>query len=297
MGGFIARGPPDPPAAAAWATTSADGRCAATEPRAIRCSDALVAMNLEQPGCEVGGSRNRAALAVSEPAMGWIPIAAGAGVLGLTMVGVVAARAPGPVSTAPARAPAAEIEFTTAPEAPVARLDPAGGATPMTGHALALAAGETAVLVARLPGYVEDRQLATASHAGPLRFHPTLIRGYEGTWRRADGTLVTLAARGTTLVETRADAPARDWATISPEPDTGTAAEYASPGDIVDAGGPDISCRFSLEARYRYDARADTLERRQEDLTPEVHGNKCVAAHRAWGPAQPLVRVTPAPRH
>lgn len=229
-------------------------------------------------------------------AAGWIPVAAGAGVLGLTMVGVVAARAPGPAAGAPARAPAAEIEFTTAPDAPVSRLAPGGSATPVPGHALALAAGETAVLVARLPGYVEDRQLAAATHAGPLRFHPTLIRGYEGTWRRADGALVTLAARDTTLVESRTGAPPRDWATIPPEPDTGTAAEYASPGDIVEAGGPDISCRFSLAARYRYDARADTLERRQEALTPEVHGNKCVAAHRMWGPAQRLERVTPAPR-
>lgn len=52
-------GPPDPPTAAAWQAMSGDQRCAATEPRAGRCGDALVMMNIDQLARDAhGGSQD-----------------------------------------------------------------------------------------------------------------------------------------------------------------------------------------------------------------------------------------------
>lgn len=234
----------------------------------------------------------------------WLPLAAGVGVLGLTLIGVIAVRHDGSARAAPVALAPVEVEFTTAPEAIVSRLDDAGRATPVAGHALVLAAGERAVLVARRAGYREDRQVVLAPVASPIRFHPTAIRGFEGVWRLpAGGELRAFARQGEALVESRLDDVAgpttvlRTLPAIAPDAasDTGAIAEFEAHEEQVDARATDATCHFSIAVHYRYDARTDLLERIQEDLVSEVHGGRCVAAHRTWGAPQRLARVGSRP--
>ncbi len=228
-------------------------------------------------------------------ATGWLPMVAGVGALGLTLLGVIAARAPADATTI---APARVIEFTTAPEATVSRLAgssdgsiDANGTTPIAGHAVTLAPGERMVLVARLPGYLEDREVVTAATASPIRFHPTPIRGFVGSWRLPTGEVRTLALRDATVTEARGEV-ARDLAVVPPEPDTGSVIELEGREPYLDPRSSDASCHFSLALRYRYDARGDALELRAEEVTSEVHAGRCIASRRVWGPPIRLRRAS-----
>ena len=221
----------------------------------------------------IGGRREPAA---KRP---WLPAAAGAGVLAVGVITVLAIRHGDDAPRAPDPPPdGLAIAISTLPEGADLTIDgkPAGQA-PAT---ITPRRGQTLALVARKPGYLPARRVVVAGDdaiAVALRLEP--VSRFEGVWRLPDGQLRAFERADERVDVFKLDAVSGPRAfyrhyRFAPA-DSGVA--FAADDEVVDPRAPDEpSCHVPVHVEYRYDPAKDALVLRREIVDLDFTDGRCV---------------------
>ena len=217
-----------------------------------------------------------------------VPAAIGAGVLGVSILGVVAVRG---TTTGDAAAATSRVAIASQPAGATVVLDgEIVGATPRT---LDVARDRTHVLELRKPGYLPIRtQLDPAG--GPLALALAPVSGFAGVWQLPDGRIRRFARTGE-----RVDVYARDAVTgsdgASHTYEFGSAERgvaFTGTETVPDERSSDPSCRIAHGVEYRYEpGPQETLTVALERVGVAMTDGHCVVTTRAPGAPIPLRRV------
>ncbi|HTR50973.1 MAG TPA: serine/threonine-protein kinase [Kofleriaceae bacterium] len=245
----------------------------------------------------------RRTVAVKRP---WLPAAAGAGVLAVGVVTVLAIRRGDDAPRAPeVGVGTLSIAISTLPDGADLTIDgkPAGQApATINPHR-----GDTIELVARKPGYLAARRTFIAGDdAIAVGLRLETVSRFEGVWRLPDGQLRAFE-RGDDHVDVfKLDAVAGPRAfyrhyRFAPV-ETGVA--FATDDEVVDPRAPDEpSCHVPVHVEYRYDPAKDALVLRREVVELDLADGHCVVharrvdeapVARADAPTDTVVLPSPA---
>ncbi|MCX5746403.1 MAG: protein kinase, partial [Proteobacteria bacterium] len=240
----------------------------------------------------------------------WIPAAIGAGVLGMSVLGVIAVRGgktgeassadpAEPAATAPDRPVPGTIEMIVISTPPGAEIVEGGSTLGPAPRRLHPRPGTRLTIVAKKPGYEPSTIEVTAPGMGAAETARTIavsllpITGFEGVWRLENGELRELRRAGD-----RVDIFKRAAVTGPREP-------YRSYDVVADddglafAGSEDVKgmgdkhrCLIQHKIVYHYDPKADRLDVQREHVGSKVEADgQCVIVSRAPGDRVALVRV------
>jgi hypothetical protein len=164
------------------------------------------------------------------------------------------------------------------------------GATPL---AIDVGADETATVELDAAGYASViRQVRAGDH---LSVALAPVRGFEGTWAMADGTLRAFERRGDEVAAyalDRADAPRKLLRMFAFAPGAGGDVVFSAEEDLVDERAPDEpSCHIPVRAEYAYAPVGDTLTLRKQRASYDLTSGHCVVHGVDWTDRAPLRRV------
>jgi hypothetical protein len=230
------------------------------------------------------------------PARLWIPAAAGAGVLGLSVAAIVALRGGhAPTRTAASASPRVDrapgVTIQSAPPGAELRLDGrVVGTTPAT---VELTAGAPRALELRKPGFASV-QAELAAGAAPPVFQLAELRGFEGVWMVPGVGLRAFERSGEQVAISKLDAvdgPRTFFRRLAFEP-AERGVTFATSEDIVDGRAPaEPSCHVPARVEYHYDPASDTLALRRERVAIDFVAGRCVRRSATLSPPLELVRA------
>jgi tRNA A-37 threonylcarbamoyl transferase component Bud32 len=194
----------------------------------------------------------------------------------------------------PGASPAAgagQAEITTTPAG--ARVRRGGrdlGATPL---AIDVGAAEDATIELDAAGYASViRQVRAGDH---LAVSLAPVRGFEGTWAMADGTLRAFERRGDEVAcyaLDRADGPRRLLRMFAFAAGADGEILFTADEELVDERAPDEpSCHIQVRAEYAYLPAGDALALRKQRASYDLAGGRCVVHAIAWTDRASLRRI------
>ncbi len=205
------------------------------------------------------------------------PAAIGAGVLGMSILGVLAVRGGGDGAAA---AGTTKLALTTVPAGADLVVD--GEAVGQTPRTLDLAADRKHAIEVRKPGYLPvaiAREIGAAG--GPIELPLAAVSGFDGIWQLPGGKLRRFQRTGdrVDVYEREAfdgsDGAAHTYA-FGP---AASGVNFTSTEIIPDERSPDPSCRISHRVEYHYEvAPAETLTVALERVGVAFDGAHCVVA-------------------
>ncbi len=232
---------------------------------------------------------------------GWVPAAAGVGVLALSIAAVLVVRGDDRAQTTrdprPSASPLAgrvRVEIMSSPAGAEVYRD--GGLVGRTPATLDLAPGADLVFQIRKPGYSTARhamRMPEADTALPV-FELAAINGFEGVWQLPTKELRQFKRAGEKIEVSKLES-----VTGTPQffrhyellPAEGGVA-FGTTEDLVDPRAPyDPACHIPHKVEYQYDPETDALIVRRERVAVDFNEGHCVIVSSALGAAQPLIRV------
>ncbi|HVK88245.1 MAG TPA: serine/threonine-protein kinase [Kofleriaceae bacterium] len=239
--------------------------------------------------------------AAAAPTRLWVPAAAGAGVLGMSIAAVLALqggeddpprREP---ELAPSAAPAGTAPFellTAPPGAEVRRGGKLLGTTPI---ALDVAPSERFHVELRKPGY-ETITTEVSGKRAPFSsaYGLTEIAGFEGVWTLPGGQLRAFRRTGDRVAINKLDTVDgaqtffRHLDFVAAE----TGVTFATSEEVIDPRAPnEPSCHIPHRVEYHYEPATDAFELRRERVVVDLVGGSCVKRSAALDPPIKLARA------
>ncbi len=216
------------------------------------------------------------------------PAAIGAGVLGVSIIGVLAVRGSGDAS--PAAAETARVALDTVPAGADVVVDGEHvGTTPRT---LELTTAKPHAIELRKPGYLPiSIARAIGAAGGPLEVPLAAVSGFDGVWQLPDGKLRRFQRTGDRVDVYERDAIAgSDGASHTYAfADSPRGVAFTATEMIVDERSADPSCRIAHRVEYHYEGEALTVA--LERVGVAFDGTHCVVASSQPGTPVALQRV------
>jgi len=246
-----------------------------------------------KPGA-AGGSRS------------WLPVAAGAAVLGLSITGVLLVRGKGRSTTEeddgdrrPSAAPATgkvRVEIYSQPQKAEALLDDDSliGLTPTHRD---LEPGATLSFRVRKPGYATVHHAMTVpgkDHLIPA-FVLEPVTGFEGVWALPNGELRAFTRTDddrVALSKLRTVTGEREFYRHYTFVAVDRGASFKTTEIVIDQDAPnEPTCHIPQDLVYTFDPAAHTLVLRREEVIHDLVGGKCVRKSASFAPPETLTRV------
>ena len=216
----------------------------------------------------------RVAVDAQTPRRMWVPAAVGAGVLGIAVVGVLAARSTKDPAKPRAQVAEPTLMVQSAPAGAEIRIG--GQVYGKTPKRIDAQPGDT--LVVSKPGYLSVRRPVNEERELTVRLDE--VTRFNGVWRIGNGELRAFERKAEQVAVYKLDAVAGPKTFFKhyefAPADVGVA--FGSVDEIVDPRAPnDPNCHQPVRVEYRYDPERDTLEQRRENI---VFGDSCVVQER-----------------
>ena len=234
----------------------------------------------------------------------WLPVAAGATVLGLSIAGVLLVRgnhrdagdAPERRASAAPAAGKVRIEIYSLPQQAEARLDDDSliGLTPTHRD---LEPGATFSFKVRKPGYATVRHTMLVPDKDELlpAFELVPVNGFEGVWALPNGELRAFNRTDDDRVvvsKLRTVTGEREFYRHYTFDAADSGAVFRTTEVMIDKDAPnEPTCHIPQDLVYTFDPAAHTLVLRRQQVVHDLIGGKCVKKSASFAPPEPLTRV------
>jgi hypothetical protein len=230
-----------------------------------------------------------------------MPLAIGAGVLGLSVAAVLVVRGDKSRSNSSTDRPAigtpsGSVRISIASQPPEADVYQDGELVRRTPAQLQLTAGAEVSLELRKPGYAPARHtlVAPAQDTALPVFTLAPINGFEGVWQLPTKELRAFKRSGEKVEVSKLDSvggPRTFFRHYELLPSEGGLA-FGTTEEVVDQRAPyDPSCHVPHKVEYQYDPQTDALVVRRERVIVDMKDGHCVVMSSEIGNAEPLLRV------
>ena len=235
----------------------------------------------------------------------WIPAAAGAAVLALSIGGVLLVRGESTASdddageSRPSAAPATgkvRVEIYSQPQKAEALLDD-GSLIGLTPTHRDLEPGTTLAFRVRKPGYTTVLHSMTVpenDHVVPA-FVLEPIRGFEGVWALPNGELRAFTRTDddrVALSKLRSVTGEREFYRHYSFVAVDRGASFKTTEVVIDQDAPnEPTCNIPQDLVYSFDPAAQTLVLRREEVIHDLVNGKCVRKSASFAPPETLTRV------